>query len=86
MGLRPEGRKPVRDGATLRTAPDDGRPVGAVTSGGYGPTAGGPIAMGYVAVEAAEPGTSLVADERGTPVPCRVVELPFVPHRYFRGA
>jgi glycine cleavage system T protein (aminomethyltransferase) len=86
VGLRPEGRKPVRDGATLRTAPDDGRPLGAVTSGGYGPTAGGPIAMGYVAVEAAEPGTSLVADERGTPVPCRVVELPFVPHRYFRGA
>ena len=86
VGLRPEGRKPVRDGAALRRAADGDRLLGTVTSGGYGPTAGGPVAMGYVAGEAAAPGTTLVADERGTPVPCRVVELPFVPHRYFRGA
>jgi aminomethyltransferase len=84
VGLRPEGRKPVRDGAPLRSP--DGRPLGSVTSGGYGPTAGGPIAMGYVSGGSDAPGTALVADERGTDVPCRVVELPFVPHRYFRGA
>ena len=86
VGLRPEGRKPVRDGAALRSAADGDRRLGTITSGGYGPTAGGPVAMGYVVGEAAAPGTTVVADERGTPVPCRVVELPFVPHRYFRGA
>jgi aminomethyltransferase len=84
VGLAPEGRKPVRDGAALATA--DGSPVGRVTSGGYSPTLGAPIAMGYVADGHHQIGTELVADVRGTALACRVVDLPFVPHRYVRGA
>lgn len=82
VGLRPAGRKPVRDGARLLL---DGRPVGHVTSGGFGPTVGGPIAMGYVEAGAHIIGTALEADVRGSLVACRVVDLPFVPHRYVRG-
>jgi aminomethyltransferase len=83
VGLRPEGRRPVREGATLRS--HSGDEVGTVTSGGFGPTVGHPIAMGYVAAGSAEVGTALVADVRGLEVPVTVAPLPFVPHRYHRG-
>ena len=83
VGIRPGGRKPVRDGAALTT--DDGASIGVVTSGGYGPTVEAPIAMGYVAATHARPGTSLVADVRGKPVACTVASLPFTEHRYHRG-
>ncbi len=83
VGLRPNGRKPVRDGAALR-APGTDPSIGLVTSGGYGPTLSAPIAMGYVATGAHEPGTVLDADVRGQVVPCTVVDLPFAPHRYHR--
>jgi aminomethyltransferase len=56
-----------------------------VTSGGFGATAGGPVAMGYVATAHARPGTAVELVVRGTPRPARVVPLPFVPHRYHRG-
>jgi aminomethyltransferase len=83
VGLRAVGRKPVRDGATLYPTGAD-EPVGVVTSGGFGPTVGGPVAMGYVATGHDEVGTELDADVRGTRVACRVTALPFVPHRYHR--
>ncbi|MEM9889461.1 MAG: glycine cleavage system aminomethyltransferase GcvT [Actinomycetota bacterium] len=82
VGLKPQGRRPVRDGAAVTTV--DGTPVGTVTSGGFGPTVEGPVAMGYVAPEHAEVGTELVADVRGKPEPITVADLPFTPHRYFR--
>lgn len=84
VGLEVEGRVPVREGATLR-APGGGE-AGRVTSGGFGPTVGRPIAMGYVATPHAAPDTVLEAEVRGRPVPVRVVRLPFVPHRYVRRA
>jgi aminomethyltransferase len=83
VGLMALGRKPVRDGAALYR-PGGDEPVGTVTSGGFGPTVGGPVAMGYVATGHHEVGTELDADVRGTRVTCRVSELPFVPHRYHR--
>lgn len=83
VGLRPQGRRPVRDGATLRTA--DGAEAGIVTSGGYGPTVGGPVAMGYVDPGFAEIGQTFVAEVRGSEIPVTVAELPFAPHRYHRG-
>jgi glycine cleavage system T protein (aminomethyltransferase) len=83
VGLRPDGRSPAREGTAI-TDPA-GRPIGQVTSGGFGPSAGGPIAMGYVAPAAAAPGTALALVVRGTPRPARVVPLPFVPTRYYRG-
>ncbi len=84
VGIRAAGRRPVRDGAALSTPAGD--PVGVVTSGGFGPTVGGPVAMGYVAPTVTEVGTELLADVRGRPEPVVVAQLPFVPHRYHRGA
>ena len=83
VGLMADGRRQVRAGADLRD--EDGRPAGTVTSGGFGPTVGAPVAMGYVPPELAVPGTALVAEVRGHEVRCTVTELPFVPHRYTRG-
>ena len=83
VGLRPEGRAPAREGTAITTP--DGREVGTVTSGGFGPTVNGPVAMGYVAREVAQPGTELALVVRGKPLPARVVPMPFAPHRYKRG-
>jgi aminomethyltransferase len=83
VGLKPEGRQPVRAGAALADA--DGKPAGRVTSGGFGPSAGHPVAMGYVAAALAKPGTRLFADVRGTKIPVDIVSLPFTPHRYRKG-
>jgi glycine cleavage system T protein (aminomethyltransferase) len=82
VGLRPEGRVPAREGAEINDLA--GELVGEVTSGGFGPTVGGPVAMGYVVREFAEPGTALTLSVRGKTVPAEVVPLPFVPHRYRR--
>ena len=57
---------------------------GTVTSGGYSPTLGAPVAMGYVAPEQAVPDTRLRLEARGKPLAATVVRLPFVPHRYHR--
>lgn len=84
VGLRPAGRRPVRDGAALRTMDDT--PAGQVTSGGFGPTVGAPVAMGYVTTGLDQPGQVLVADVRGADVEVEVAPLPFSPHRYHRGA
>ncbi len=83
VGIRPQGRVPVRDGAELVDA--GGKPVGRVTSGGFGATAGGPVAMGYVAATCARPETRLDALVRGKAHPVEVVKLPFVKQRYYRG-
>ncbi|MHA1601011.1 MAG: glycine cleavage T C-terminal barrel domain-containing protein, partial [Alphaproteobacteria bacterium] len=83
VGIRPEGRAPVREGAELTD--EGGRVIGRVTSGGYGPTVGGPVAMGYVESEFTKPGTVLAALVRGKQLPVAVVKLPFVPQNYFRG-
>jgi aminomethyltransferase len=61
-----------------------GERIGEVTSGGFGPTVGGPIALGYVRAQHAAPGTALQLAIRGKPHPAKVVGLPFVPHRYKR--
>lgn len=83
IGLRPQGRMPVREGADLVDA--DGRVVGKVTSGGFGPSVGAPVAMGYVEAKLAALGTGLNAIVRGQPVPVTLAALPFVPTRYQRG-
>ncbi len=80
VGLSVAGRRPVRPGADLS---HDGRPVGTVTSGGWGATVDAPVAMGHVASDVAV-GTDLVADVRGRDVAVAVVDLPHVPHHYRR--
>nr|WP_244665245.1 glycine cleavage system aminomethyltransferase GcvT [Afifella marina] len=82
VGLKPSGRAPVREGAQILGASD--AVIGEVTSGGFGPTVGGPVAMGYVDRAYADPGTELhLAGRRGAE-PAEVVPLPFVPHCYHR--
>jgi aminomethyltransferase len=83
VGLELAGKAPAREGAEV-SAPD-GRPIGRVTSGGFAPSLGGPIAMAYVARDFAAPGTDLNIVVRSTPLAARVTQMPFVPHRYFRG-
>ena len=82
VGILPDGRAPARGGTAVLDA--DGAQTGTVTSGGFGPTAGGPVAMGYVAAEAAEIGRPVSLMVRGTPRPATIVRLPFVPHNHHR--
>jgi aminomethyltransferase len=84
VGLRPEGRAPAREGAEIVTGA--GEKIGVITSGGFGPSINGPIAMGYVAAAHAKTGTMLDLVVRGKPLPAQVVGLPFVPNRYVRNA
>lgn len=81
VGLTVAGRQPVREGARIISG---GNEVGIVTSGGFAPSLGAPIAMGYVAAACAVPGTMLDAEVRGKLVPLRVTPMPFVPHQYYR--
>jgi aminomethyltransferase len=83
VGLKPEGRQPVRSGAELFDA--GGAPAGRVTSGGFGPSVNAPVAMGYVRADLAVPGTALFAEVRGSRVPVAVHPLPFTQHRYRKG-
>ena len=83
VGLLPLGRMPVRDGAEL--ADGEGRVIGKVTSGVFGPTLGAPVAMGYVELAFAKPDTELQALVRGKAHPIKVAKMPFVQQRYYRG-
>jgi aminomethyltransferase len=83
VGIRPDGRAPAREGAAI-TDPA-GNPVGRITSGGFGPSVGAPIAMGYVDAAQAGEGTALALIVRDLPRPARIARLPFVPTRYYRG-
>lgn len=81
VGLTVEGRLPVREGAPVFAGNEQ---VGKITSGGFAPTVGAPIAMGYVAAAHTAPGTALEAEVRGKRVAITVAQIPFVPHRYHR--
>ncbi|KZL29300.1 glycine cleavage system aminomethyltransferase GcvT [Pseudovibrio sp. WM33] len=83
VGLLLEGRAPAREGAEIRV-PGTEEIVGRVTSGGYGPTLGAPVAMGYVPSNLAEIGTELELVVRGRALPAKVAEMPFVAQRYYR--
>lgn len=82
VGLRPEGRAPMREGTALFAA--DGTPLGGITSGGFGPSVEAPIAMGYVASAFASVGTALLGEVRGKQLPLTVASLPFTPTTYKR--
>lgn len=82
VGLVPAGRAPVREGAQVMN--QSGEVIGVVTSGGFAPTVGGPIAMGYVQAIWSQPGTDLFINLRGSSIAAKVTAMPFVPHRYAR--
>ncbi|MGR8935388.1 MAG: glycine cleavage system aminomethyltransferase GcvT [Gammaproteobacteria bacterium] len=83
VGLLPEGKAPIRDGAVLKNR--SGETVGTVTSGGYGPSVGGPIAMGLVRSSAARLGETLYVTRNARELALTVSALPFVAHRYYHG-
>jgi aminomethyltransferase len=85
VGLRPEGRPPVRAGAPLFAAEDTNVQIGTVTSGGFGPSLNAPIAMGYLPTSLAVPGTAVFAELRGKRLPVAVTALPFTVPKYKRG-
>ncbi len=85
IGLRPEGRAPIRAGAPLFAAEDAGNAVGTVTSGAYGPSVGAPVAMGYLPTALSAPGTRVFAEVRGKRLAVEVATLPFITLHYERG-
>lgn len=84
VGLQPEGRAPMREGVEIFDAAEGGQAVGTVTSGGFGPTTGGPVAMGYVATPHSKVGTSLWGEVRGKRMALTVAKLPFVAANFKR--
>jgi aminomethyltransferase len=84
VGLRAEGRAPVREGTALFADATSADPIGTVTSGGFGPTLNAPVAMGYLPAAQAAVGTQVFADVRGQRLAVRVATTPFVPNTYKR--
>jgi aminomethyltransferase len=83
VGLRPEGRAPVREGTPLFADAASSLRIGAVTSGGFGPTINAPVAMGYLPASHAIGGL-VFAELRGQRLPLRIAAMPFVPNTYKR--
>ncbi|MBX9738779.1 MAG: glycine cleavage system aminomethyltransferase GcvT [Beijerinckiaceae bacterium] len=83
VGLALDGKAPAREGAEIVSP--DGAPLGRVTSGGFAPSLGRPVAMGYVDAAFASPGARVDLLVRGRPLAATVVPMPFVPTRYYRG-
>jgi aminomethyltransferase len=84
VGLRPEGRAPVREGAPLFADAASSLQIGAVTSGGFGPSINTPVAMGYLPASHTAIGGLVFAELRGQRLPLRVAAMPFVPNTYKR--
>ncbi len=82
VGIRPDGKAPARAHTPIEDT--GGNVIGEITSGGYGPSVEGPIAMGYVKSEFADQGTAVTLRVRGKAIPAKVASLPFVEHRYFK--
>ena len=82
VGIAPVGRAPAREHTEITDG--DGNRIGEITSGGYGPTVEGPVAMGYVATQFAEEGQEVTLMVRGKPMPAHIAPLPFVPSRFHK--
>jgi aminomethyltransferase len=82
VGIKPDGRAPAREGTEIQD--ESGRKIGVITSGGFGPTVNGPVAMGYVETAYAAAGTPVQLIVRGQAMPAQVFNLPFVPSRFKR--
>lgn len=84
VGIRPDGRAPMRDGTILFSDETSDQQIGVITSGGFGPTVQGPVAIGYVPAEYKEAGTAVYAEVRGKRMPATVAPLPFTPANFKR--
>jgi aminomethyltransferase len=84
VGLKPEGRAPVREGAPLFADSSSSEQIGTITSGGFGPSISAPVAMGYLPTPQGNVGGTVFAELRGQRLPLRVTAMPFVPNTYKR--
>lgn len=84
VGLMPQGRAPMREGVVLFADADATDPIGMITSGGFGPTVGKPVAMGYVAAAHATVGTQIFGELRGKRQALTVAPMPFTPANFKR--
>jgi aminomethyltransferase len=84
VGLRPEGRAPVREGCALFADETSSQAIGSVTSGGFGPSLNAPVAMGYLPSSLATPDNVVFAELRGARLPLRIAPMPFVANTYKR--
>jgi aminomethyltransferase len=82
VGIKPDGRAPAREGTEVTDLA--GRKIGVITSGGFGPTVSGPVAMGYVETTSATSGTTVHLLVRGQAMPASIVKLPFIPNNFKR--
>lgn len=83
VGVKPEGRAPAREGTEIVDM--QGAKIGVITSGGFGPTVNAPVAMGYVDFAHSKTGTPVQLMVRGKAMPASIVDMPVVPHNYYRG-
>ena len=84
VGLLPEGRAPMREGVALFASAEGGAQIGAITSGGFGPSVGGPVAMGLVGRTHSEVGTTVFGELRGKRLPLTIAKLPFTAANFKR--
>ena len=82
VGIKPEGKIIAREGVKIFS--EDGKEIGSITSGTFGPSVNGPIAMGYVKLNFSKPGTKIFLEVRGKKHEARVSELPFYKKNYVR--
>ncbi|GLQ35485.1 aminomethyltransferase [Amylibacter marinus] len=84
VGIRPSGRAPMRAGTRLFADKQGATPIGQITSGGFGPTVQGPVAMGYVGADFKDLGREIYAEVRGKYLPAEVAKMPFTPANFKR--
>ena len=85
VGLRTEGKIPVRAGAPLFPTEKAAKAAGAAKSGAFGPSLQAPAAMGYLPTELSSPGTRVFAEVRDKRLPVDVAALPFIVPKRERG-
>lgn len=83
VGIQPSGRAPAREGTVITDM--DGNEIGKITSGGFGPSAEAPVAMGYVNIDHAKADTEVQLLIRNKHVAAKVAKMPFVKQSYYRG-
>ena len=84
VGLLPEGRAPMREGVALFASAEGGESIGAITSGGFGPSVGIPVAMGLVSADHGAVGSTVYGELRGKRLPLTITKMPFTPANFKR--
>ena len=82
VGIKPMGKIIAREGVKIFSQAE--KEIGSITSGTFGPSVNGSIAMGYVKYDFAKPGTKILLEVRGKKYEAIVTELPFYKKNYVR--